>query len=376
MRRWLGITALLATGACDDGLDVYSLIEDLRVIGMRADPPEMFFDVDTPEVRFSALVVSPKGDAITYSFGFCPVESSYGCDDIDDKLQFVDSEFIDNDDLKDLRDLNAIGPSSAGRVSGPGEPTIAEHQRFEVEPLVLPAASSGLGPTGSARVVPGNFEMYFQQVGFYGFGMGGRPSGVLTASDGTDSIIAQKRLTVGLSDYTVANEIVEETLGYRFCTTGETAADGCLEFGPRVANTNPEFDPIEPFFVHQGDTAVDEDEFESPPLNISVFTEQFLRILPRFTTASVETYPVLKGDLETSEIFVDEYTEEISVSWFCTAGELQDDLTWPKFTKTLDTVYTAPKEPPEDTDGLVTIWMVARDQRGGEAWHHLQILIQ
>jgi len=82
---------------------------------------------------------------------------------------------------------------------------------------------------------------------------------------------------------------------------------------------------------------------------------------------SFESYQILRSDLQTQEIEIEDAVEEPSVAWFVDRGKVQDELTWRIFTRTLDTVYTAPREAPAATSGLVTVWLVAQDQRGGEA---------
>jgi hypothetical protein len=63
-------------------MPVYSLIEDLRVLAVRAEPPAVFFDAAATDVTFDALVVDPHGGPIDVSWSFCPVESNKACRDI------------------------------------------------------------------------------------------------------------------------------------------------------------------------------------------------------------------------------------------------------------------------------------------------------
>ena len=62
------------------------------------------------------------------------------------------------------------------------------------------------------------------------------------------------------------------------------------------------------------------------------------------------------------------------MSWFATAGELQDSVTTPITTKSLDTEFRSPSSVPESGQA-VSIFMVARDQRGGTAWQNFEILV-
>src|SRR5689334_21092205 len=107
MRRWVFAAAMFA--GCGEGLDVYSKIEDLRVIGIKADPPELFFDDPTrPTITFSALVLDPDEDSVSYEWNLCPVESSYGCSDVEKKLDLARSYYSNGQQLRDLRENLAL----------------------------------------------------------------------------------------------------------------------------------------------------------------------------------------------------------------------------------------------------------------------------
>ena len=106
-----------------------------------------------------------------------------------------------------------------------------------------------------------------------------------------------------------------------------------------------------------------------------------LRIMPVFTPGSIQSYQIVLIDLdtidvETAEVKTEVVEEKLSVSWFASAGSLRNQITSEPGTKTLDTIYNAPDTPPEATAGWVTVWLVARDQRGGVAWTSLDILIE
>lgn len=78
-----------------------------------------------------------------------------------------------------------------------------------------------------------------------------------------------------------------------------------------------------------------------------------------WTAATPETYPVY--DLVTQAI--DTHRESLSVSWFATDGSFAHDRTGRGETETeltTDDAWTAPRTP-----GLVHVWIVLRDIRGG-----------
>ncbi|MEO0815094.1 MAG: hypothetical protein AAFY60_19695, partial [Myxococcota bacterium] len=100
---------------------------------------------------------------------------------------------------------------------------------------------------------------------------------------------------------------------------------------------------------------------------------EIVRFKPVFSEASFESYQRLETNIDTQVIQVDNIDEEISVAWYISDGEIQDPVTWPPTTLTLDTAFTAPSEVP--ASGSVSIWMVSQDQRGGTSWVQLDVPI-
>jgi hypothetical protein len=83
---------LVALAGCETGFESQSIVIDLRVLGMRADPAEVVVDVDpddltsveVPPVALTALVVDPEGPRpLEYSWTACPEVFSLRCDDED-----------------------------------------------------------------------------------------------------------------------------------------------------------------------------------------------------------------------------------------------------------------------------------------------------
>jgi hypothetical protein len=359
MRRLLWPLCVLAAG-CSQDLPVYSLVEGLRVLGIRAEPPTYLFDAPPAQVTVDALVVDPAGATVTATWTFCPVESDSACADFEAKVTAASS--ISGVNVADLRAAHLVGsPASADRATtGADLPQAAVGRPYLVPSFVVDAAPvAGL-------------EDYFLYDGFFGYGQGAWPSAVLTVTTPTDQVTAQKRIVATVADLSAYNDVVDQQFHYHFCTAGQTAADGCVAWNPAWAgNHNPVFAATR---WHPGKSPLD--AFGDLPSSgvIEVEAGSDVRIQPNFTADSEESYQVIKTNFTTGTIRTTDLTEQISVSWFTTAGKLQDSLTWPLFTKTLDTVYTAPETPP-GTDGFVTIWMVAQDQRGGESWTHVDLKV-
>lgn len=84
----IGLAALAA--ACDAGFETPSIVVDLRVIGMKAEPPEVVFDFDPDQpmppmledVDVTALLVNPgDGRQLEWEMVACPPTQSARCDD-------------------------------------------------------------------------------------------------------------------------------------------------------------------------------------------------------------------------------------------------------------------------------------------------------
>jgi hypothetical protein len=359
MRRlWL----LAALVACNEQLDKVTEVHDLRVLAIRADPPEVLDGFDPSEttagtfpVRFSALVQDPRpGAQVSLSWRFCPVQSGDACHDYEELVargfERIDG-FVDflGDDFLDANIGRAEFDTYHAR-----EESCAAGCTFDVGLHVRQDRLLGndLPPFTDLHM----FHLLTNPVQFIG---GGWPSVILNASSSLGgSEEAMKRINVTTSDPGAFGALLAGS-GIRFC--GPAVEPPCLNLAPRLRNSNPVFARIE---MARGELATNEFVEVEPPFYVR--TSEPVRIRPVFTEESFEPYQVLAFDINTREVLVEDEHEEISVSWFATTGKLQDQITWPLFTKTLDTVWTAPDTLPEG--GTATVWMVARDQRGGTAW--------
>ncbi len=341
---------LFLVAACSQEMPPYYEVRDLRVLSISANPPTFLYDQPSAEVSFRALVVDPAGLDVDYTWSFCPVESSSACADFDLKL---------------------------ARVQEPTATALASARAYELGGTAVAPADAATGPLPRYEIVdftiPAELLLsltdYYLQNQFFGFGVGLWPQAILHASRPEEEIVAFKRFVVGLAELSAYNDLVGPALGYTFCPP-EAAGDGCVAWDSTLAgNENPEFTSIQ---YSEGKSALASwrDLPEGEPLALRAGAS--VRLLPSFTPESFQSYQVLRSDLQGGVIRAEIAQEELSVSWFCSAGAFSDELTWPKFTRSLDTVYTAPK----DLTGLVTIWMVAKDQRGGESFAHVTLRVE
>lgn len=326
MRTALAICALALAG-CEADLPPAYLVEDLRVLAVRAVEPEVLFDAPADAtLTFEALVVDPRGGEVSYAWRFCPVESEIACADFDELVAAAPEAYRDV-----LAQTHAI-------------------------------TSTGDAPTFVVDV-PSALVAHHLETSLLGFGAGSWPSVVLEARVAGEAVTAEKRAVLNIRDLAAYAPQFAAELGVRICTDAES--EDCTRVTPRTPNRNPELAGFD--VIRDGNT-----EPLSTPLTLSAGAE--LRILPRFTEASVESYEVLRTDVNTRAIFVEAANEELSVQWFCSAGELAKEVTGPKRTKGFDNLYTAPDAPPA-TNGRASLWLVVRDGRGGTAWTQLDVEI-
>jgi hypothetical protein len=393
MRRvsWLLWLALFLT-ACPEDLPSYQRVVDMRVLAIRADPPAFLLGnplvegAESIDMSFSALVVDPRGRTIDYTWSFCPVESSRACADYEDRR--LDAPAPDRPALDAMRtDL-----AEATQAALPLDQVVSPPNNGFAERAAWPYAIDDYTFTAPPELH--TFHFYDSALGL---GLGVWPSAVLFLESSGEQLLAAKRVVVGLRDLRGAAAQIASEVGATICpgedpdpVTSPSQGPDCIVVRDPHANTNPVFVGVQ---LASGESALATD-FRDLDINpdgtaagpVTVRAGESIRVRPLIEQNQLADasdwqahpeyhYQSLRVDLDSQELFVDDLFEEVSVSWFVTAGKVSDQLTWPKLTKTLDTAWTAPSAPPEDSNGRVTIWMVARDQRGGVGWMSVEILV-
>jgi hypothetical protein len=170
--------------------------------------------------------------------------------------------------------------------------------------------------------------------------------------------VAENRVVLNLHD---PGAVLAQNLQVTICPDGQTSLDvpGCLPIRERVANHNPSFTGLQ---VYRDPTAT------LPHDNYQAYTlapAQAVRISPTLDPYAYESYQTLRGSLQSGAIELVDEIEAPSIAWYCSAGTFTHDKTSASMTGSLDNFYTAPDQVPGG-NGMVTLWLVARDQRGGE----------
>jgi hypothetical protein len=309
------LLASLSVG-CGD-FESKSIVLDLRILAINADPPEVVADfdpdnpenTDLPDVELCALVADPgESRSLRYNMVACPPRNDGRCSD--PNQPFIDIGF--------------------GTVEDPEEASSA------VQICQTLVGSPALAPVIEASISVDNLS-----------GFGGIPIQVefWTMPDGgtfpDDAVF-------GVKEILFAPRIPDQ----------------------RVQNTNPHLDEIKVTRLS------DESETTLPlgrcgevtPLEVSPGEE--IELLPVEPEGVREDYvvPTFDGDVRY-------FTENMRYAWFATAGEWSPENTGgPKDNvgnePKLESKWTAPEDADEIGTGLdVRMWIVMRDERGGNAWY-------
>lgn len=415
MHRTLTLICATVAAGCTEGLDDVTEVTDLRVLAVKATPPEVMlenvFELSGYEVQnevlFEVLAVDPRGVPVNYRWFNCPVESSKACNDY--VTQREESVAISTALAQQLVEASGTPPTlpvdtvgdvlrvSLDNLRDLGTGLAAAEFRSEPDRAVVPLETNAfalpLRVGGAPTPDVTNWLTSLALDGQFGLLQGAWPSVVLEFEAGGQALEVQKRFVVNIGSPRNLSTLLEafgvtapgtgaldttDVLGFSICPPPPNAPPpNCLILEDRQPNENPVITGVDYSMGESADgtfqtlTATQVPQIQP----LQVLAEESVRLRPTFTEASFESYTVINVDLQTSTLFTEERVEELSISWFATAGELQDAVTWPLFTRTLDTVITMPDAPPEATNGLITVWLVVQDQRGGTDWTSVELQV-
>jgi hypothetical protein len=343
--RVLAGCALAGVAGCGGELPSPSLVEDLRVLAVRADPPEVLVDrvdgqaTQPGPVSFQALVVDPRGQSMVYQWRFCPVESDETCADFDRRRAAAPAEF-----------QPALDVARAQESAGQSE---------------VIATGPARGVADFAVHLPQNLFRYHLDTSGLGLGNGSWVSAVLDVAAGGETLQVQKRVVLGARDLSQWNPELQK-FGWQVCAPG-VPAPGCLPLAPRTPNHNPTIAAVE--IARSG--RADAPFAPRPEGPLMLASGEVIRLRPLLGPDAEERYQTVESTLQANDLVVTDRTEEAVVSWFATAGKFASTHTTPQLTKTLDNTFTAPSSPP--AHGRISVFLVVRDQRGGAGWISLEV---
>lgn len=343
--RVVAAFSLAGSAGCGDELPSPSLVEDLRVLAVRAEPPEVLVDrvdgqaTQPGPVAFQALVVDPRGQSMVYRWRFCPVESNETCADFDRHRAAAPAEF-----------QPALDAARAQQSAGQSE---------------VIATSPARGVDAFTVQLPQNLFGYHLATSGLGIGNGGWVSAVLEVAAGADTLQVQKRVVLGARDLSQWNPELQR-FGWQVCVPG-APVPGCVPLAPRTANHNPAIAAVELARSEHPDAPF----APRPEGPLTLAPGEVIRLRPVLGPDAEERYQTVESTLQASDLVVVDRTEEAVVSWFATAGKFGSTHTTPQLTKTLDNTFTAPTTPP--AHGRISLFLVVRDQRGGVGWTSLEV---
>jgi hypothetical protein len=362
-RARIGILAVVLGTACTSFEDV-TTIRDLRIIGAAAEPSEIILTItglptdpaapidpsalaidpaSIPPIRLMPLIVDPPSEAVgrpvSYSVTACP--------------------------------NNPYGASPPMNMGGGGGPIPSGGARSSVGSTlctgVMSAWPFGAGVAAGAPVdiqlTPDQLltafkaDVFLDQYGQIhgGFDLGMPLNLQLDVTNGVDTAIAVKRVLFWAAMLPGQKPNVAPTI-------------------PRIdqyrARDEKTWDPVGPVTPFE----------EGATTRVALGTKLFLR--PELPPAVVESYvtTVISRDPPHQAMPVTVERERIRYAYYATAGSFDPARTVSELipgvpgTVHLESAYSPPlsldEVPPDPVTGqrLVTVWIVIRDDRGGESW--------
>lgn len=336
----LGALATLASAGCDDGLPSVTEVTDLRVLAVRAEPPEV---APGQSVALDALVVDPQGRAPTSI-------KWYACIVPDSGTGFFG------------------GSSETSTSGGDGTPLATdgyggscEKRALAGEPFTL---LLGEGPTATLDVPADLLDTDAALKAAYGL-----PEDLEIPAEAELGLLG-----IAGVNYTVA--MVIELDGQHLETQKRVNVSLDSPLPDNARNLNPTG-----LTMHIAATA----DHVTPQLQSDVPADGHCLLDPSFTLAPdaryrltpvnvpdpMEPYVVLlAGSTATGRAFdVQTIRETYFYSFFSTSSGLAKEIS------------KAPGEPatdwhiPADATGPIDLWVVLRDGRGGVAWCHDRLTV-
>jgi hypothetical protein len=336
---------MLVLGAgCSNFQDV-TTVQDLRILGIKADPAEIFVTLDaqgnvtspsTIDTTVTALVVDPKGQGrpVSYSVLACP------------------------------RDIDTVTAATGKngvicQANVPGQTPTS----LEVTPADAPLATSDPGPEHDIAV---DFSV---------------PPSLLSLAFTVDPVAAKEGFQLPVTVQFQFNAGTESIVATKRMIFSQQATDRPTQ----TPNQNPTLTSVQAYPPASADpagnpTTADTDLPDgAPPIQVPLGSEMWF--LPKGAVAEAYSTRELTRDNPPQVVTLDVAAETLRYAFFATAGTFTPPQTSTAtsvlFTSTsgpqLASKYQAPTTMPADPN--VTVWIVTRDERGGASWTSRQITL-
>ncbi len=298
--------------------DSPNFVRDLRILGIIASPPEVVsdFDPDMPqnteveEVEICALVADPADSrSLQYSFGICPPQRNGRCDDVDQPYLELATGTIEDPEES----------SAPTRMCATIKQSLALQNIIEAS-----VALDSLAGFGGVAI---QVELYVHPEG----------SDESTAIYGTKRVLYSPRFPK-----------------------------------ERVANRNPSFAGVSVIRESGIEQVLLEGrckELRSDPMILTMGPRERVQLTPLEADGVREDYvlPTFDGEVRY-------FTENLSYYWLATSGGWSRGQSGGPRNAVgaeppLDTIWQAPSAEIIGEGASVDLWIIQRDERGGQAWY-------
>lgn len=388
-RRGPTLTAFFALisslGIACSNFDREDRIEDLRILAVRAEPPEILYSplyaLTTPdsrppglplegvEMELEVYAFEPRGGLVRTSVNLCPADER-ACIDFDVDKILANLEENARKEVAAVYRPTQLENEPISQAIDPAGRIPALKWRFDFSPAVI----DSLVPKGADGRPTLSFFPSFPRIAVDIES----PEHAEVARE-----TAYKRIStaVDLWDPSLPADFragIANGLGIQLCderVPDEEFVEGpatCLE--PRMANRNP---TLLGFYLSSEDEQPEEgmrfvplSEQSAldigPRSQIRVARGSSIRLEPVFAEGDAERYQAFRFNIENSKLEIENRREDFVGNWYSTGGSLSLGLTTIVFYNDLSVVWTLPATGVEagDEDTLVAVFL---DQRGGTA---------
>ena len=355
--------AALGLGACGD-LDNITTVHDLRVLAVRSDPAGFLVPLDDPSsltdttATLTALVVDPQrpSDILTLSGEACP-----------DYIDTVTAASGQSSKLCPSRATTDMLPP-------PLDTALATTELPGGTAAPINTSTIEYNPKVTFGLTPAQLGLFFSPT----------PSGNPTIDqaiqynrDFSFDALVNLTFNIGNESASALKRVVYWPLLPPDLVPPDTACSGV-----QVPNTNPDLQNIG-FFRRRVDGIPNDLYIDDVP-TLSIATDP-LYVQPTFNEFAAEQYLLRVKNAQTGMVETECRKELLTFQFFATAGtfspeERTSELS-PVFTPPdnghipIDAQWYPPKAAQIPADGIVTIWIVARDERAGASWLSRKLML-
>jgi hypothetical protein len=398
--RWTPVAALalaMALGGCGEDFTPQSVVNKIRVLGVRASPPELQFAGDT---QLEPLVAGFDADAkLCYAWAYCPFAWSK-----DGNFKCIDAELqIDlGQDPSATVNLGHVFASlqNAGKVFdklGLNPPAGTSTASVQADLSCSPSGKAPSGPGGvgfsSAGDLPESYVLFqVSEASVYGGNCPATSAAALAkpCTDRDRCISGYKRLGLAPmpSSCPAFDPVAEPGCAKEpaLCPNslvcgcdGKNYNNDCARVAAKVAkaydgecrsaNLSPSAPGIGLRLPATDSAAAVAKGIDWPADATPVIAEgSAIQLWPRFLATDKQVIGPSTDPSNPKPV-----VEELVYSWFTDSGRFEKLKTVDEFP---ENTFTAPTLASNQSEALVPLWLVVRDGRNGTEWTKRQMIVK